>query len=112
MRLSGPAIYPVGTVNGTTVTIPIFQYFQFDYDKSEAANEEFPSPQWPVLNATDATQPLISDQLRRVAKIRITYRANARKRVDGKASTVFTDEVFTRNVDPNAEPDELSEPCK
>jgi len=102
----------VGTVNGTTVTIPIFQYFQFDYDKSEAANEEFPSPQWPVVNATDVTQPLISDQLRRVAKIRITYRANARKRVDGKASTVFTDEVFTRNVDPNAEPDELSEPCK
>ncbi len=102
----------VGTVNGATVTIPIFQYFQFDYDKSEAVNEEFPSPRWPVLNATDATQPLSSDQLRRVSKIRITYRANARRRVDSKASTVFSDEVFTRNVDPNAEPDELSEPCK
>jgi prepilin-type N-terminal cleavage/methylation domain-containing protein len=101
-----------GTVNGATVTIPIFQYFQYDFEKSEAAGEEFPSPSYPITNAADPKGVLTADQSRRIAKVRITFRANAPKRRDGKASTVFTDEVFTRNVDPNAESDELSEPCK
>jgi type II secretory pathway pseudopilin PulG len=100
-----------GTLNGATVTVPIFQYFQYDFGQSDAANET-PGPDYEVTNLADATLPLSDDQARTVAKIRITFRANARKRIDGKASTVFTDEVFTRNVDPNAETDELSEPCK
>ena len=98
-----------GTVSGATVTLPIFQYFQYDFARSDAAGRD-PAPEWEVLPA--ATGKLTDDAARTVAKVRITYRAIARNRKDTKASTVFTDEVFTRNVDPNAETDELSEPCK
>jgi type II secretory pathway pseudopilin PulG len=100
-----------GTVAGATVTLPIFQYFQYDFTKSAAVGRD-PAPEWEVTNPSDANGVLTADQARTVSKIRITYRAVARNRKDTRASTVFTDEVFTRNVDPNAETDELSEPCK
>jgi type II secretory pathway pseudopilin PulG len=100
-----------GSLAGAAVTLPIFQYFQYDFSKSDAVGRD-PAPEWEVTNPSDANGVLTADQARTVSKIRITYRAVARNRKDTRASTVFTDEVFTRNVDPNAETDELSEPCK
>jgi type II secretory pathway pseudopilin PulG len=83
--------------------VPYFQYFQYDFSKV---------PPTPDRAVTNGANPLTADQMKSIAKITITYKANpAIKRPDGTASTVFTNSVFTRNVDPNADVDELSNPC-
>jgi hypothetical protein len=53
--------------------------------------------------------PLSDADVRRVAKIEITFRAKPRK--DDRASTVFYTDVALRTVDPNAEQGELNVPC-
>jgi prepilin-type N-terminal cleavage/methylation domain-containing protein len=84
-------------------TVPYFRYFRFDFTQDPAT---------PTYELTNSGNPLTDDQLKSIAKITITYKANpAIKRPDGTASTVFTNSVFTRAVDPNADVDELSNPC-
>jgi prepilin-type N-terminal cleavage/methylation domain-containing protein len=91
--------------------VPFFQYFKYDF-KTAAQQGIFAQPTEPVIGAS-TNGVLSSDQIKSVAKIKITYKSNpARKRPDGSAATVFTNQVFTRNVQPNADTDELSEPCK
>jgi len=89
--------------------VPVFQFFKYDF-VADAAEGLAAQPDHPVTNGVNL---LTADQIKNIAKVKITYKSNpARKRADGSAATVFTNEVFTRNVDPNAETDELSEPCK
>jgi hypothetical protein len=86
--------------SGKPVPIPIFQYFKFDFTKAT------PQP------TTQIPGTLTDEQVKQVAKIQITYKAQpTQKRKDDRASTVFTNDVFVRTVDPNADPSELSNPC-
>ena len=48
--------------------------------------------------------------VKRVARIEITYRVKPRA-TDTRASTVFFNEVVVRTVDPNAQTGELNVPC-
>jgi type II secretory pathway pseudopilin PulG len=86
--------------NGKPTYIPIFQYFRYDF------TQDPPQPTFQLTGTLDDTG------LKQVAKIKITYKAQpARKRANDRASTIFTNEVFVRTVDPNAEASELSNPC-
>ena len=83
---------------------PVFQFFRYDFSLAAPL---------PTYNMDPGAGTLATSDLEKVAKIRITYKAQpARRRENGRASTVFTNEVFMRTVDPNAKPDELSNPCK
>ena len=53
---------------------------------------------------------LTDADVKRVARIEITYRAKPRN-TDNRASTVFYNEVAVRTVDPNAQAGELNVPC-
>lgn len=90
--------------------VPIFKYFKYDFATAAAAGTAAqPTEQ---LIGTGTGGALSDTQIKSIAKITITYKANpALKRADGRGSTVFTNSVFTRTVDPNADTDELSEPC-
>jgi hypothetical protein len=55
------------------------------------------------------TTPLSDADVKRVARIAITFRAKPRK--DNRATTVFYTDVALRTVDPNAEQGELKVPC-
>jgi prepilin-type N-terminal cleavage/methylation domain-containing protein len=91
--------------------IPYFQYFKYDFQSATQAGVPA-QPTAPVVG-TGTDGALSAIQMKSVAMIQITYRSNpAYKRRNGAASTVLTNQVFTRNVDPNADTDELSEPCK
>jgi type II secretory pathway pseudopilin PulG len=87
---------------GAPAPTPLFRYYAYDLDADvpQPTRELVPSP------------ALTSDQLQRVAKIQITYRAHpTQRRADGRASTVFENDVAARTVDPNADTTELANPC-
>jgi prepilin-type N-terminal cleavage/methylation domain-containing protein len=91
--------------------VPFVQYFKYDFDDA-ARRGVIAEPNVPLIAAGTPAQ-LDAEQLMAIAKLKITNKANpAIKRRDGSAATVFTNEVFTRNVDANADIDKLSEPCK
>jgi prepilin-type N-terminal cleavage/methylation domain-containing protein len=91
---------PILDGSGKRTYIPIFQYFRFDF------TQDPPQP------SAQLAGTLADGQLKQVARIKITYKAQpARKRANDRASTVFTNEVFVRTVDPNAEASDLSNPC-
>jgi prepilin-type N-terminal cleavage/methylation domain-containing protein len=104
------SVEPAPTDDGQA-SIPFLQYFRYDF-KTATQQGIAAQPTDPLIGSgTDGV--LSADQIKSVAKIKITYRSNpAIKRKDGSAATVFTNQVFTRNVQPNADTDELSEPCK
>jgi hypothetical protein len=80
--------------------IPVFQYYRYDFTKAT------PEPTYAMPGDLNA------ESIQKIAKIKITYKAQpARKRKDGSATTVFTNDVYVRTVDPNAKTDELSAPC-
>jgi prepilin-type N-terminal cleavage/methylation domain-containing protein len=104
------SVEPAKTDDGKAY-IPYFQYFRYDF--KTAAQQGIAAQPTDQLFGTGADGVLSKDDIKSVAKIKITYKSNpAIKRKDGAASTVFTNQVFTRNVQPNADTDELSEPCK
>ena len=85
---------------GKPVYVPLFQYYRYDF------NLEIPQPTFPLPGT------LTDPQLKQVAKIKITYKAQpSRKRPNDRASTVFTNDVFVRTVDANGEASKLSNPC-
>jgi prepilin-type N-terminal cleavage/methylation domain-containing protein len=85
------------TPNNPTLPPALFRYY--------AWNTSGASPTPNLLLST----PLSDADVKRVAKIEITFRAKPRK--DDKASTVFYTDVALRTVDPNAEQGELNVPC-
>ena len=95
--------------------IPVFRFFKYDFASALAQGIDA-QPTFELIGtgttAAGLTGALSAEQIKSIAKITITYKANpAKKRADGRGSTVFTNSVFTRTVDPNADTDELSEPC-
>jgi type II secretory pathway pseudopilin PulG len=87
---------------GAPAPTPLFRYFAYDLDLAvpQPTRELVPNP------------TLTAEQLQSVAKIHITYRAHpTQRRADGRASTVFVNDVAARTVDPNSDPTELANPC-
>ncbi|HEX6024354.1 MAG TPA: prepilin-type N-terminal cleavage/methylation domain-containing protein [Solirubrobacter sp.] len=88
--------------DGAPAPTPLFRYFAYDQTLTvpQPTKELVPNP------------ALTADQLQSVARIQITYRAHpTQRRADGRASTVFENDVTARTVDPNADPSELANPC-
>jgi type II secretory pathway pseudopilin PulG len=87
---------------GAPQPTPLFRYFAYDLGL------EIPQPTRELVPAPALT----AEQLQSVAKIEITYRAHpTQRRADGRASTVFENDVTARTVDPNSDPTELANPC-
>jgi hypothetical protein len=81
-----------------------FQYYAYDFDAAT------PQPEERIPENT--ADPLAIADAQRVARIKITYRAQpTQERADGRASTVFSTDVFVRTLDPNADTAELNTPC-
>jgi prepilin-type N-terminal cleavage/methylation domain-containing protein len=90
----------VTDAGGSVVYVPVFQYYRYDF------NLETPQPTYAL------TGTLTDTQLKQVARISINYKAQpARRRPNDRASTVFTNDVFVRTVDPNGDASKLSNPC-
>ena len=67
-------------------------------------------PKPDVLLPFSTSAGLSDADVKRVARIEITYRVKPRA-TDTRASTVFFNEVVVRTVDPNAQTGELNVPC-
>ena len=67
-------------------------------------------PKPDVLLPFNTSGGLSDADVKRVARIEITYRVKPRA-TDTRASTVFFNEVVVRTVDPNAQTGELNVPC-
>jgi hypothetical protein len=90
------------TPSNPSLTPALFRFYAWNTSGSElAADTELPFATSGALSDTD---------VRRVARIEITYRVKPRK-TDDRASTVFTNQVVMRTVDPNAPTGELNVPC-
>jgi type II secretory pathway pseudopilin PulG len=73
-------------------------------------NTSAAEPKADVLLPFSTSSGLSDADVKRVARIEITYRAKPRT-TDTRASTVFYNQVVVRTVDPNAQAGELNVPC-
>lgn len=81
------------------LTPALFRYYGWDTSGAQPNAERL----------LDASAGLSAENLKRVARIEITFRAIPLK--SGRASTVFFNTVALRTVDPNAPTAELNIPC-